>query len=151
MKMAESVTYRKHWWKRRNCSLQTISPFPCVFKRLVLQTCKNQGLFGKGSKELIIVIMDDRKEVLMLSKKKIRCIKYLTEDMRMRKKKDRCKNSIFSQCSILYWGPISSFGSMSKHLDLNIFSKCFILYWGLIPSFGSMSNLSSVSAFNMDT
>ena len=24
-----------------------ISPFPSVFKRLVLQTCKNQGLFGQ--------------------------------------------------------------------------------------------------------
>ena len=40
---------RKHCWKRRNCSLRTISPFPTVFsKRLVLQTSKNQGLFGKG-------------------------------------------------------------------------------------------------------
>ena len=34
--------------KRRNCSLQAISPFPTVFSRLVLQTRKNQGLFGKG-------------------------------------------------------------------------------------------------------
>ena len=29
-------------------SLQAISPVPTVFKRLVLQTRKNQGLFGKG-------------------------------------------------------------------------------------------------------
>ena len=32
-----------------DCSLRAISPFPAVFsKRLVLQTRKNQGLFGKG-------------------------------------------------------------------------------------------------------
>ena len=34
--------------KRRKCLLRTISPFPSVFKRLVLQTHKNRGLFGKG-------------------------------------------------------------------------------------------------------
>ena len=34
--------------KRRNCLLQAIFPFPSVFKTLVLQTRKNQGLFGKG-------------------------------------------------------------------------------------------------------
>ena len=34
--------------KRRNCSLREISPFSTVFKRLVLQTHKNQGLFKKG-------------------------------------------------------------------------------------------------------
>ena len=39
---------RKHCRKRRNCSLRAISPFPSVFKILLLQTCKNQGLFGKG-------------------------------------------------------------------------------------------------------
>ena len=38
---------RKQCGKRRNCLLQAISPFPSVFKRLVLQTHKNQGLFGK--------------------------------------------------------------------------------------------------------
>ena len=33
----------------RNCSLQAISPFPTMFfLRLVLQTHKNKGLFGKG-------------------------------------------------------------------------------------------------------
>ena len=31
-----------------NSLLRAISPFPSVFKRLVLQTCKNQDLFGKG-------------------------------------------------------------------------------------------------------
>ena len=67
---------RKHCGKRKNCLFQAISPFPTVFlrrldwkivkfvvwervksmfsfshsvfKRLVLQTLKNQGLFGKG-------------------------------------------------------------------------------------------------------
>ena len=40
---------RKPCGKRRNCSLQAISPFShSVFKRLVWQTRKNQGLFGKG-------------------------------------------------------------------------------------------------------
>ena len=40
---------RKHCGKRRNCSLRSISPFPTVFsKKLVLQTRKNQGFFGKG-------------------------------------------------------------------------------------------------------
>ena len=39
--------------KRRNCSLRAMSPFShSVFKRLVLKTCKNQGLFGKGLKLL---------------------------------------------------------------------------------------------------
>ena len=39
---------RKHCGDRRNCSLQAISPSPTVFSRVVLQTRKNQGLFGKG-------------------------------------------------------------------------------------------------------
>ena len=41
-------TGRKHCRKRRNCSLRAISSFPSVFKRLFLQTRKNQGLYGKG-------------------------------------------------------------------------------------------------------
>ena len=41
-------TGRKHCGKRRNCSFWAISPFPSVFKRLILQTRKNQSLFGKG-------------------------------------------------------------------------------------------------------
>ena len=45
-------TNRKHWGKRRNCSLRAISPFPTVFsKRLILRIRKNQGLFGKGLKQ----------------------------------------------------------------------------------------------------
>ena len=51
MKMAEfSKKGRKHSGKWRNRWLQAISPFPSVFKRLVLQTRKNKGLFGKGLK-----------------------------------------------------------------------------------------------------
>ena len=38
---------RKHG-KWRYCSLLAISPFLSVFKMLVLQTYKNQGLFGRG-------------------------------------------------------------------------------------------------------
>ena len=38
---------RKQSGKRRNCSLRAISPFPTVFGRLVLQTHKNKGFFGK--------------------------------------------------------------------------------------------------------
>ena len=38
---------RKHCGKRRNCSFSR-----SVFKRLLLQTPKNQGLFGKGLKTL---------------------------------------------------------------------------------------------------
>ena len=54
-------TCRKHYGKRRNCSLRAISPFPTgfsfshsVFKGLVLQTHKNQGLLGKGLKQHLI-------------------------------------------------------------------------------------------------
>ena len=43
--------------KRRNCSLRAVSPFPSVFKRLVLQTCKNQVLFGKGLRRGKMVIL----------------------------------------------------------------------------------------------
>ena len=53
----------KHCGKRRNCLFQTKNIFisfffsHIVFKRLVLQTGKNQGLFGKGltEKELMSV------------------------------------------------------------------------------------------------
>ena len=44
-----SKRVKKHYGKRRNCSLRAIPPFShSVFKRLVLQTCENQDLFGKG-------------------------------------------------------------------------------------------------------
>ena len=42
---------REHCGKRRNCSLRATSPFSSVFKRLVLQTRKNHGLFGKGLRQ----------------------------------------------------------------------------------------------------
>ena len=39
---------RKHCGKRRNHLLLAVSPFPTVYlKRLVLQTRKNKGLFGR--------------------------------------------------------------------------------------------------------
>ena len=38
---------RKHCAKRRNCSLQAISPFPSVFNRLALQTGKTRTYLGK--------------------------------------------------------------------------------------------------------
>ena len=44
-----SKTLEKHCGKRRNCLLRAISLLPAVFsKRLVLQKCKNQYLFGNG-------------------------------------------------------------------------------------------------------
>ena len=43
---------RKYCGKRRNCSLREFSTFPSVFKRLVLQTCKNKGLFWRGLMKL---------------------------------------------------------------------------------------------------
>ena len=41
-------TGRKHCGKRRNCSLQAISPFPSVFKRLVSQGRQKVSLCGNG-------------------------------------------------------------------------------------------------------
>ena len=50
MKMAESSgTGRKHCGKRRNCSLQAISPFPTVFsKDLYCRHVKTRACFWKG-------------------------------------------------------------------------------------------------------
>ena len=50
IKVAEtSKRGSKHCGKRRNCSLQAISPFSCsILKIFVLQTHKSMGLFGKG-------------------------------------------------------------------------------------------------------
>ena len=36
------------WEKEKLLVTSNFSFSHCVFKRLVLQTCKNQGLFGKG-------------------------------------------------------------------------------------------------------
>ena len=41
---------RKHWEKEKLLITSNFSLSYSVFKRLVLQTRKNQGLFGKGSK-----------------------------------------------------------------------------------------------------
>ena len=56
MQMGESCPKgRKLCGKRRNCSLRAISPFPTVFfKRLVQQTRKTQGIFGKGLNHLFM-------------------------------------------------------------------------------------------------
>ena len=52
-----SIWVKKLCGKRRNCSLKAISPFPhSVFKRLVLQTRQNQGLFGKGLTHLLVTV-----------------------------------------------------------------------------------------------
>ena len=41
-------TSGKHYGKRKNCSITSnFLLFPECFKRIVLQTCENQGLFGK--------------------------------------------------------------------------------------------------------
>ena len=49
MKLAEcSQNPKKTLWEKDKLLLTSNSPFPSVFKRLVLQTCKHQGLFGKG-------------------------------------------------------------------------------------------------------
>ena len=48
---------RKHCGNRRNCSLQAISTFfHSVFKRFVLQTGKNKGLFDKMVKLLYSIV-----------------------------------------------------------------------------------------------
>ena len=59
MKIAEALqTDRKHCGKRRNCSLRAISFFSVsVFKRLLLQTRKNQGLFWIEGKFLFLCDM----------------------------------------------------------------------------------------------
>ena len=51
----KSQMRRKHCGKRKNC-LCAISPFPTVFKRLVQQTHKNQGLSGKRIQNLDSVL-----------------------------------------------------------------------------------------------
>ena len=49
---------RKRCGKRRNCSLQAISPFPSVFKRLVLQTRENQGsVWERGNWYIKVLIL----------------------------------------------------------------------------------------------
>ena len=38
----------KTLWKKEKLLITSNSPYPSVFKTLVLQTHENQGLFGKG-------------------------------------------------------------------------------------------------------
>ena len=47
---------RKHWEKNKLLFTSNLSLSHSVFKRLVLQTRKNQGLFGRGLKDLKIQI-----------------------------------------------------------------------------------------------
>ena len=56
-KMAEiSQTHKTQWEKEKLLAMSNFS-FSCsVFKRFVLQTCKNQGLFGKGLNTLNLVL-----------------------------------------------------------------------------------------------
>ena len=46
-------TVRKHWEKEKLLVMSNFSFSHSVFKRLVLQTHKNQGLFGKGLKKQV--------------------------------------------------------------------------------------------------
>ena len=50
MKMAESsLKWLKTLWEKEKLLVTSNFSFPpSVFKGLLLQTCKNQGLFGKG-------------------------------------------------------------------------------------------------------
>ena len=48
---------RKHWGKKKLLVTSNFSFSHCVFKRLVLQTCKNQGLFGKGLTQWLIICL----------------------------------------------------------------------------------------------
>ena len=45
---------RKHWEKEKLLVMSSFSFSHIVFERLVLQTCKNQGLLGKG---LIVLLL----------------------------------------------------------------------------------------------
>ena len=59
MKKAESSPNGKKtlWEKEKLFVMSNFSFYHSVFKRLVQQTCKNQGLFGKGLRPLIVGIM----------------------------------------------------------------------------------------------
>ena len=45
---------RKHCRKRRIAHYKQFLLFPQCFEKTVLQTCKNQGLFGKGLKAILL-------------------------------------------------------------------------------------------------
>ena len=48
-----------------NCLLRAISPFPSVFKRLVLKTCKNHSLFWK---ELRLLVFHNKRAMMALDR-----------------------------------------------------------------------------------
>ena len=60
MKMAESYQKEKKTplEKKKLVVTSNFSFFHSVFKRLVLQTCKNQGLFGKELKKKLIPVFE---------------------------------------------------------------------------------------------
>ena len=49
-------TSRKHWEKEKLLVTSNFSFSHSVFKRLVQQTCKSQGLFGKGLKVALQIL-----------------------------------------------------------------------------------------------
>ena len=60
MKMAESFQNRKHWEKEKLLITCNFSFSHSVFKSLVLQTCKNQGL------NFVVCFVKDLREKLGL-------------------------------------------------------------------------------------
>ena len=54
------------WEKEKLLVMSNFSFSHSVFKRLVLQTCKNQGLFGKGLNENIYIPLFNLAQVLEL-------------------------------------------------------------------------------------
>ena len=50
MEESSSNRYKTLWEKQKSLNTSNLSFSQSVFKRLVLQTCTNQGLFGKGLK-----------------------------------------------------------------------------------------------------
>ena len=100
---------RKHCGKRRNCSLRANFSFShSVFKRLVLQTHKNQGLFGKG--------------INSLHAKKALVVKCLLKTHWETGEIARNEQSLlFPQCFLPFWRTLP-FSSNLKLLSTNSFS-----------------------------
>ena len=61
MKMAEgpSIWVEKHWEMEKLLVTSNFFFSHSVFKRLLLQTRKNQGLFGKGLNELSMLLFTE--------------------------------------------------------------------------------------------
>ena len=63
---------RVHLWEKEKLLIMSNFPFShSVFKGLVLQTRKNQGLFGKGLRGLCYVTFEKKKSITMVSSEKI--------------------------------------------------------------------------------